>query len=106
MMNLAFAHDYIARRMEELGYGNNYYLRVRHIVLKPLENRTLNADNQLWLLLDAVDSISIQSEFGVFDLAAYHINELQYEHQGKIVLNNYSANLKHLIFIQVIPKQN
>lgn len=104
-MNSIFAQDYIARRMEELGYGNDYYLRVRHIVLKPLETRVLDADNQLWLLLDAVDSISIESAFGVFDLAAFHINELQYEHQGKIVLNNYSVLLRHIQFIQVILKQ-
>lgn len=103
-MTIALAHDYIRRRMEELGHGDHYYLRFRHFVLLPRQHRTVQADNELFILVEPNDAITVLSSFGVFDVTADDVNELQYEHQGTIQLNNLTHQIQHVRFIQVILK--
>jgi hypothetical protein len=103
-MTEAFALDYIPRRMQELGYGNNYYIRFEHYVLQPNEHMDLTAYNQFYLLVQAVENLNIKSDFGMFDLSFDRSNKQQYEHQGYISIHNYSASVNHVRFIQVVPK--
>lgn len=55
-------------------------------------------------MIEPNDTVSVKSDFGVYDLAAININELQYEHQGNIRIRNYAAVTQHIRFIQIIPK--
>ena len=103
-MNIELAIEYIPRRMEELGYGNNYNIRFRHYVLQPKERKKIHADNQLFILVEANDAVSVKSDFGMYDLTALNVNELQYEHQGNIRIRNYAGVTQHVRFIQIIPK--
>lgn len=103
-MTINLALEYIPRRMEELGFGNRYYLRFRHLALQPHEQLTVTAYNQFFILVEEVADVSVVSEFGVFDLSLKNINEMLYEHQGKIEIQNYSSGINHIRFIQVIPK--
>lgn len=103
-MTVALAIEYIPRRMMDIGVGMNYYLRFRHFVLRAGETIELNADNQFFILVDEVSEVSIQSDFGLYDLADPTTNEQNYEHQGTIIINNYAPNATHVRFIQVIPK--
>lgn len=103
-MTIALALEYIPRRMQELGYGNNYYIRFRHLVLQPGEKQEISAFNQLYILVNETDDVNITSETGTFDLSLRNANEMQYEHQGVIKIYNNSRDLNHLRFIQVIPK--
>lgn len=103
-MNIALAITYIPQRMQELGYEKNYFIHFKHLVLQAQEAITLEADNQLYLLINAVADVSIRSDTGCFDVAADTFNEQCYEHQGSIHIHNYSNQLKHVQFIQVIPK--
>ena len=103
-MTIALAIEYIPRRMNDIGIGTNYFIRYRHFVLQALETIEIDADNQFFIQVDEVEDITIQSEFGIYDLSETVLNEQQYEHQGKITINNYSTSIKHLRFIQVIPK--
>jgi hypothetical protein len=102
-MTAELATDYIARRMKELGYGNNYYLRFRHLVLRAKEKRKIEAPNQLFLLINPHDDIAVKSDFGIYDATVENINECQYEHQGSIQVRNYAAITAHARFIQAIP---
>jgi hypothetical protein len=102
-MTAELATDYIARRMEELGYGSNYYLRFRHLVLRAKEKRKIEAPNQLFLLINPDDDISVKSDFGIYDVTEENINECQYEHHGSIQVRNYAATTTHARFIQAIP---
>lgn len=104
-MTVNLALEYIPKRMNELGYGSNYYIRFRHLVLKPSETRKLDADNQYYFLVEDADNISVTSDFGIFDLSQENTNEMLYEHTGKISLHNYASTVNHLRFIQVIPKR-
>lgn len=104
-MTAELAIDYINRRMKELGYGNDYYLRFRHFVLEPKEKRKIDAPNQLFILLSPPDDIAISSDFGIYDVTQVNINECQYEHQGSIQIRNYAGFTTHVKFIQVIPEQ-
>lgn len=103
-MTINLALEYIPRRMEELGFGNEYYLRFRHFVLQPSEQLDVPAHNQFFILVDEASNVSVNSEFGIFDLSLNNANEMLYEHQGQIIIKNYASCINHLRFIQVIPK--
>lgn len=103
-MTIDLAIEYIPRRMNDIGVGSNYFMRFRHFMLQPLETIEIDGYNQFFIQVDEVADISIHSEFGLYDLSDRSINEQQYEHQGQIILYNYSAEIKHVRFIQVIPK--
>lgn len=103
-MDTAIAMDYIAKRMAELGYIK-YYVRLRHFVLAPGEIRAINGSKDVYLLVQPVQQITINSDFGFYDLLATTANELQYEHTGKIMIVNYSADPNHVRMIQAIPSK-
>ncbi len=102
-MTIALALEYIPRRMRELGFGNEYYLRFRHFVLSPGEMREEEGYNQFFILVEEPVDVSVNSEFGVFDLSLANANEMSYEHQGLIKIQNQSPGINHVRFIQVIP---
>lgn len=105
-MTIEIALEYlIPQRMEELGIGKNYGVRMEHLVLQPSEVKIISAYNQFYFLGEDADNVSISSETGVFDLSLRNINKMQYEHQGEITIKNYSSTINHLRFVQVIPKK-
>jgi hypothetical protein len=104
-MTAALALEYIPRRMEELGYGKNYYIRFRHLVLQPDERLDIEAYNQFYIIIDQPTNVNIASDFGLYGLELEITNELQYEHQGFISIhNNLVEEINHIQFIQIIPK--
>jgi len=102
-MNTGFAIDYIPRRMRELGFYNNYITRWRHFQIDAGASLRIDADNEFFMLLNPNRNISVRSKFGVYDLTDSAINEMQYEHRGKIDVQNNSKNILMVLFIQVIP---
>lgn len=102
-MTIDLALEYIPRRMKEMGHGNNYHIRFRHLVLQAAEQRELQADNQLYLLLDEPQDIRIDSDSGLFDWSESSVNELTYEHTGTILISNYAPFVKQVRWIQIIP---
>ncbi|MGZ4064216.1 MAG: hypothetical protein ACXVP0_14675 [Bacteroidia bacterium] len=105
-MTIALAIEYIPRRMKDLGFGSDYYLRFRHFVLQAAEQLNIDADNHYYILVDEVADVSIASDFGIYDLSDPAVNEQNYEHQGKISITNNASGTTHVRFIQVIPKNN
>ena len=103
-MTINLALEYIPRRMQELGYKGNYYIRFRHLVLQANEEQTIDAYNQFYYLIEEAQNVRVESETGIFDLSESTTNEMQYEHQSKIQIKNYASGINHLRFIQVIPK--
>jgi len=104
-MTIALALEYIPRRMRELGYGDRYSIRLRHLVLRPGEKRKLDAHGEIFLLVTGSQDITVKSEFGIYDPISEAINELQYEHQGLIRVRNYSPQQQAVQFIQLIPQK-
>lgn len=104
-MTVNLALEYIPRRSCELGYGTLYYIRFRHLLLKPGETRRLSAFGQLFILVEPPNDVRVESNVGIFDLSETMTNELQYEHQGEIIVTNLSPVSSHARFIQVIPKK-
>ena len=102
-MTSDLALEYIARRMTEMGHSKNYLLRFRHIMLKVSEQREITAYNQIFLLVDPIATIRIESDTGLFDLNEDHANELQYEHRGRIKISNLSLSSTNVRFLQAIP---
>lgn len=102
-MTTALALEYIPRRMNELGFGSNYYIRFRHLLLPPNQTLEINAYNQFYILLDEATHFQIESDMGFYDLAQHKTNEQSYEHQGLIRISNYAATSNTVRFIQVIP---
>ena len=93
-MTINLALEYIPRRMQELGYKADYYIRFRHLLLQPNEEQTIDAFNQFYYLVEEAENVRVEST----------TNEMQYEHQSKIHITNYLSGINHLRFIQVIPK--
>lgn len=102
-MNSELALEYTRRRMREMGHGEAYLLRFRHLVLRPAETREITAYNQMLLLISAPAGARIQSDVGLFDLSEEGANELQYEHRGRIVATNNAAVTQSIQFLQAIP---
>jgi hypothetical protein len=122
-MNLAFAMDYIPRRMREMGYGENYLTRYRHLrvgsesggyvgagggvggaaVITVGSTITVKAHNQIWLFIEPITNIVVESDKGVFNLADNTINEQQHEHSGVIKITNNTTSVVYALFLQVIP---
>lgn len=99
--------EYIPRRMRELGYGKDYYLRLRHLVLRPNEHIEIEAWSDLFILVEEVSDVRISSDTGVFDLGTEAASEMQYEHQGLIEITNGSdAVTKHVKLVQIIPHKS
>lgn len=105
-MTSDLALDYIRRRMDEMGYGQNYLLRFRHVLLSAGEMRELVAYNQIFLLIEPMSTIKIESDVGLFDLNETDANEMQYEHRGRIRITNLSLSPTNARFLQAIPKNN
>ena|SRR3989337_1819658 len=103
-MTINLALEYIPQRMCELGFGTDYFIRVRHFVLQPLEERQIETNNQVFILVEPFCDLKIESTAGMFDLSETIVDELQYEHRGSIKLKNYSIFINHIRFVQVIPK--
>jgi hypothetical protein len=102
-MTSDLALDYIARRMKEMGYSKDYLIRFRHILLKTNEIREITAYNQIFLLIEPIHDMRIESDVGLFDLTEDHANEMQYEHRGRIILTNLSLSPINARFLQAIP---
>ena len=105
-MHPEFAITYIKRRMQELGHGDNYLLKYRHLVIPPAETIEVDADNDFYYLIGHALNASISSATGVYDLADRALNELQHEHQGRITIVNKTKRQIALRFMQAIPKQD
>lgn len=103
-MTTELAIEYIRKRTVELGYGENYRLRFRHYTISPSGTVKIEGGTALFLLIDPIAYIRVESDAGLFDLTETTTNELQYEHQGMILLTNYSPGLQHVQMIQVILK--
>lgn len=103
-MTLDTAWDYARRRMDELGHGDRYILRMRHFVLPPGQPVEIDARDQLFILIEPTDTITVESAFGLFDLSTDSTNELQYEHSGTITLTNNAPIIHHLRLLQIIPQ--
>lgn len=102
-MTVEFALDFIPRRMRELGYGENYITRWRHFQIDSNDILRIDSDNEIYLLISPTSQVAVRSKFGIFDLSDPTINEMQYEHKGKIQVKNKTADSLLVLFIQVIP---
>lgn len=103
-MNEQLALGYIACRMKDLGFENHYSLRFKHIRLQPVETLELKGSpQQLYLLVEPAEEIRIESHKGIFDLSDDKINELQYEHSGRLIIINQSLLINDVKMIEAIP---
>lgn len=104
-MNTDLALSVIESRMRDMGYSSKEYtISFKHCVLQGNERREIEAYNELYFLEHDPEDVYIQSDFGFYDLSFQKTNELKYEHQGLIDLQNISGNTNHIRFIQVILK--
>jgi hypothetical protein len=101
-MTSELAIEYIRRRMAEMGY-KDYLLRFRHLLLRVNETREIVGYNQIFMLIEPVPDIRIESDVGLFDVNEDHANEMQYEHRGRIRTTNLSLTTTNVRFLQAIP---
>ncbi|MCP2936829.1 hypothetical protein NK983_29495, partial [Salmonella enterica subsp. enterica serovar Typhimurium] len=63
-MTINLALEYIARRMRELGYGDDYSIQFRHFVLSSKAKLKIHAGSQLFILIEPSESIAVRSDSG------------------------------------------
>lgn len=102
-MNIAFALDYIPRRMQELGYGLNYTTRYKHFRVVKLQTINIRSYNQLMLLITPEANIRVVSTRGIYEAEESTIGFQQHEHSGKVTITNTGLSDYLVLFIQVIP---
>ncbi len=103
-MTVGFALEMIPRRMKELGHGDNYLLKWRHMQLDASTEIEIRSHADFHYLIAPNESIIVMSNMGCFDLQDTAINEFQYEHRGNIKVRNKSAKQAQVLFIQATPK--
>ena len=59
-MTTNLALEYIARRMKELGYGDEYSIQFRHFLYCHQKLKKVHAGNQLFILLEPSESIAVK----------------------------------------------
>src|SRR5258705_4655761 len=101
-MTFEFALEYIPRRMKELGHGTEYHLRLKYFNLAPIEVRTLEAYNQLIILVEVGSNMKVESEMGMIDYTDINLRDYQFEHTGLVTITNKWEGYNNLQFIQVI----
>lgn len=97
------AIEFAKLKMRELGVGDNYILRYRHIRLDPSEKIKVKGENHMYLLIDPEDLIKVSSKAGIYDVQDTAINELQHVHRGLIEVENLDLVRVSARFLQVIP---
>jgi membrane protease subunit (stomatin/prohibitin family) len=103
-MNSAIVIEYIKKRMSELGHGDCYTLCLRHFIIASGGQVTIDAPNQLMVLIEPVEMVQVLSDNGLYDLSITYSNELQYEHTGSIKMQSYAGDRAiHVRFVQAIP---
>ncbi|MCR9171918.1 MAG: hypothetical protein NXI10_05470 [bacterium] len=94
------------KMMNERGLcEKDFIVRYRHLVLDINEIRVLEAENQLFILIDYNYAVKIKSKAGVYDQADLGIDEQQHVHRGRISLINTIARRSEIRFLQLIPIQ-
>lgn len=105
-MTINFALEYIPRRTEEMCWGHQYSIRLRHFVLQPLEGKLIEVKDCIFILVDPSREITVESDMGCYDVYFNNSEEFQYEYQTDIMLrNNSPEDVFSVKFIQVIPKK-
>ena len=95
--------DYVKRRMQELGHGEKFVTRLRHLILEPLDKFSIRTGSDLFVIIDAPEDLRVESDHGVYDLSDPDISEMEYEHSGLITITNQYTFKNHLKMIQAIP---
>jgi|GEM_PF-445131 len=106
-MTSEFVLAYVARKMRELGVGDNYTLAFREMIVGKTETITISAPDHFYYLIDGfVPQLRITSDMGFYDLEEPGTNELQHEHTGTITISNKEIDPIRLQFIVAIPMLN
>ena len=102
-MNEGTAIDIAKGKMKELGVGDDYIIRYRHLRLDPHEKIEIKAYNEYYILTAPHYRIKITSKTGIYDMRDNGLNEMQHMHSGSIQLQNQASWRLNIRFIQVIP---
>lgn len=102
-MKMNFACDYIAHRMQVMGYGTDYVMQFRHYIIRGANPVEFDASADVYFLIGEIENVLIESAMGIYDLSNMFLSEQLHEHTGKISIRNKSAEPAHLRMIQVTP---
>lgn len=91
-------------RIKALGGEQNCFLQFRPFILDANQTIRLDGPNQFFILVADNSEITIYSDFGIYDISNPVTNEITYEHQGEIIITNFSPYRSHVQFYQIIPK--
>jgi hypothetical protein len=103
-MTSILALSYIRKKMKDIGLGNRYQIKYRHINIPANDAIVIDASNHYYIILNNPIKISVVSDYGIYDADDEQLNEYQYEHTGPMKIINKSAFVQSIRMIQVIPR--
>ena len=102
-MTEGLAIEIAKKKMQELGSGDNYLIRLRHIQLAPEQQLLIKGFNELLILIEPSSDLYVFSKAGIYDINDTGINEMQYIHRGETTLKNQNAlEVLHVKLLQII----
>ena len=106
-MTQAFLLEYIPKKMQKLGRGQQYELRCLTLMVGPKEAQVLEAFNQ-WLYFPSdllPNGIEVCSNWGCCRNKAKDIASQIYEHTGQVSIQNRKNSPVYLQAWLVVPSQ-
>ncbi|MBL4862834.1 MAG: hypothetical protein JKY09_07455 [Crocinitomicaceae bacterium] len=104
-MTEGLAIEIAKQKMMELGVGENYLIRFRHIQLAPLSKLELKGHNELLILIHPDPYLKVYSKAGIYNQKDDGINEMQYMHRGlTVIFNQGTEYYLQVKVLQVIPR--
>jgi len=105
-MDATLLKELIAQRITEKGYSvQKSQIVYRDIALPARASKAFNAYNQLWMLIDDVAGIKIESSYGMYNLSNIVADEQQHEHTDQITIENLTSQATQIKMYQIILKK-
>lgn len=105
-MDASLLKELLHQRITERGYSvATSQIAYRDLMLASGQQRHIQAYNQLWLLIDDVPGLRINSSYGLYDLSNFAADEQQHEHTDQITLENLTTAPLQVKMYQIILKK-
>jgi hypothetical protein len=105
-MDATLLKELIHQRIAERGYSVvNSQIAYRDLMLPGKGEKHIAAYNQLWMLIDDVEGVKIESSYGQYNLANFAADEQTHEHTDQISIENLSTKPIQVKMYQIILKK-
>ncbi|WPP49635.1 hypothetical protein [Catalinimonas niigatensis] len=105
-MDATLLKELLQQRIVEKGYSvAQSRIVYRDLMIAGKGKKDISAYNQLWMLIDDVPGVRIESSYGEYNLSNFAADEQQHEHTDQISIENLSTKPIQVKMYQIILKK-